>query len=217
MNTGTFLNVVYALFSGVVTGVMATLPIGPTGIESAKRHLRHGIKAGLFVGFGSNLADITYLYLSGLGLAIFANRSANWDAVFWLICGLVLCFVGVQAVFRKTGIFNFEPGEKEPTSVIKCLLVGFFLTLVNPTTPVIWLGISSSVLHIWKSQGLYYYIVIIGIIMGIVVNFPLQNVIIYKGLHLMRAGKHTFLKILLGLGLIVIGSMFAYRGINYFL
>lgn len=212
----TLLRGIYAVISGVMTGFFSTFPLGPTGLESAKRQFKYGIKGGLLVGIGSNIADLVYIALIQLGLTKFAHHPKRFDAIFWVLSGGIILFFGFNVLKEKIKIVIPEKSvvqAREKIPVMGSILAGFVITIANPATPVIWLGVSSTLLHMWHARGNLYYLFFGGLVLGILSSFPVQNYLVYKGVNHLPARFKKATSLILGSVLIFLGLVFLIRGI----
>lgn len=215
----TLLRGIYAVLTGAMTGFFSTFPLGPTGLESAKRQFKYGIKGGLLVGIGSNLADLVYIALIQLGLTQFAHRPKSFDAVFWVLSGGIILYFGYNLLKEKIKIVFPEKNDvqrKEPVPVVGSIMAGFLITIANPATPVIWLGVSSTVLHLWHTRGELYYFFFGGMVLGILSSFPVQNYLVYKGVNHLPSRFKNAGSLTIGSILSFIGLVFVIRGIVEF-
>ena len=79
-----------AIIIGFFTGFLASIPLGPSGLESVSRSITKGFKEGFKVSLGAVSADIVYIIIINLGFLTFFTKSPKYYSLFWIIAGIVL-------------------------------------------------------------------------------------------------------------------------------
>ena len=71
-----FVTFLKALTSGIFTGLIVSIPLGPAGIESIKRTITTGYKKGFTLSIGALCGDATYMTCSyNSNIKAFSNKS----------------------------------------------------------------------------------------------------------------------------------------------
>lgn len=207
-----FFIIIKALFSGFFTGFVVSVPLGPAGIESVKRTVSKGYKAGFSVSLGALSADLAYLILINCGLMGILNSNKRTTCFFWIFSGLILTFIGYKSMPNyKNDVHIPFLGNKSFNSIP--YLSGFMITFTNPMTPTLWLTLSGTIISYWYyvSKSCYFTF-LFSLASGMITWFAMLNYFALKGLKFLtpKAGKATeyILKIsilILGIGFIVFG------------
>lgn len=152
---------VKAILSGIITGFLVSLPLGPASIEAASQSLSKGFAKGFEVSLGAVVADYIYILLINFGLAKLLKFNKYVECSFWIISGLVLIIVNLvfksnqQSLDEKCAktISNHKTGSG--------FLNGFLITFINPMTPSLWMAVSAGIMSIWKFSGMDFFLVAI--------------------------------------------------------
>lgn len=126
------------LFRGIILGFGIAAPVGPIGLLCIQRTLYGGRAVGLASGLGAATADAIYGFVAAFGLTFVSSFLIGQRVWFSLIGGLFLCYLGVRT-------FLALPAEKAANAAEGGLPAAygstFFLTLTNPPTILMFLGI----------------------------------------------------------------------------
>ena len=201
-----------AIAIGSVTGLLASIPLGPAGMESVKRSIDKGFFAGFLVSLGAILADYIYIFLIHFGLASILSLNKNVEGLFWIISGIILF------VFNKLSKIKTKDNNKNKFDIDKVpgVLNGFLLTFLNPSTPSIWIALSGTVMKDWSSHGpKYYYIAICSMLIATIIWFIILNLLASSGLKKFAGEKATgnasniiyYVLYLLSIGFIIAGLL----------
>lgn len=198
-----------ALIGGFTTGLIISIPLGPSAMESINRTLSKGIKDGFIVSLGAITADMSYLILINCGLSKLLRYNKTTESLFWIISGFILVLMQYSDLKRiktqnitKDTLHNSYP-----------FLSGFLLTFTNPMTPTLWLGLSGTIIKVWSNLGkIYYHSFIFSIFLGMVTWFAGLNYITYKGFKILKNNDSTktstymkYIILFLGIGFILFG------------
>ncbi|MGG5463351.1 LysE family translocator [Clostridium sp. B9] len=202
-----------AILSGVVTGLLVSIPLGPAAIEAATQSLDIGFKKGFEVSLGAIAADYLYILLINFGVAQLLNLNRYVECAFWIISGLVLIIINL--VFKSTQksldekciqkIENHKTGSG--------FMNGFLITFVNPMTLSVWMAVSAGVMSIWKISGRHFFIVALcSMFLTTLSWFILLNLMAAKGGNLIKkelTGKANtgvkYFMVILGLAFTIYG------------
>lgn len=174
-----FVTFLKALTSGIFTGLIVSIPLGPAGIESIKRTITTGYKKGFTLSIGALCGDATYMILINCGLAGLLSANKKTEALFWIISGIILSLIGYSSIKKGEHVksINIESRKSNP------FLTGYFIVVTNPMTPSLWLTVSGTTIKVWHTVGRLYYITYMTSIMaGMVLWFALLNLLAYKGI-----------------------------------
>ena len=107
-----------AIFMGFFTGFIASIPLGPSGLESVNRSISHGFKSGLKVSLGAVCADITYIVIINLGIFNVFNKHHRFEGLFWIISGIVLMIFSRISARPKNSDSKFKKSLNKYTNKI---------------------------------------------------------------------------------------------------
>ena len=124
---------VKAIFIGLSTGLVLALPLGPAGLESVKRTISKGYKEGILVALGAISVDALDIILINFGIFNLLNASKRLESLFWIICGIILAFIGYKSVKgTKKGGDGFKPKVVKSGKFSSMPYVtGFLITVSN--------------------------------------------------------------------------------------
>lgn len=128
---------------GLLLGLGAAIPIGAINLEIIRRNLTIGTYAGLFLGFGACLADLTYLVLLSLGALQLLTYPIILK-ILGIVGAIILGWFGLQALKLKSKSINLEKNSR-PSPFYKHLIQGYLLTLINAFTIIFWSSVSITI------------------------------------------------------------------------
>ena len=173
-------NILKAILIGFSTGFIASIPLGPSGLESVSRSISKGFKEGFKVSLGAVSADITYIIIINLGLFTILTKNPWFHSLFWIVSGIVLMLSNKILFKPKKTNFKLESSIYRHAS--NGFLTGFLITFLNPTTPSLWIALSGTIFNVWRHHGRIYFIFSISsMIIGSITWFCFLNVLVSKG------------------------------------
>jgi threonine/homoserine/homoserine lactone efflux protein len=126
------------LLKSIFMGIAIVAPIGPIAILCINRTLKYGFLAGAITGIGVATADGLYGCISGFGLTFLSNFLVSHQFIIRVIGGILLCYLGVRAFFKAQISDSVKSNKKTYTG--DCISA-FILTLTNPMTIIIFIGV----------------------------------------------------------------------------
>lgn len=222
MGDFTFL-LIKAIFTGLFTGIIIAIPMGPAGIESVRWTMTKGFKYGLLIALGSLIADAIDIMLINFGLLELIDTNKLIEVFFWMLSGIVIFYIGYKAIHhRKTEEKNVSEGivQKKTKKTHRPLFTGFIINFTNPMTHFFWLTLSSTVIKMWRSSGkLIYFIFSVALLTGMFTSLFLINFIASKGKKVAAPKLSGRFTVFLEYGIIAFGVGFFVKGlyvlINY--
>jgi len=209
-----FLTFLKALVTGIFTGLIASIPLGPAGIESIKRTITKGYKTGFALSLGALSADATYLVLINCGLSNLLSANKKTEALFWIISGIILSLIGYSSIKKGAHPRNNNIRRKKSSP----FLAGYFIVLTNPMTPSLWLTLSGTAIKAWQLVGKVYYITyMVSIMAGMVIWFAVLNLFAYKGIKFFSPSNTDKTSFLLKYLILGIGFAFVLFGFVMFI
>ena len=201
-----------AILVGFFTGFIASIPLGPSGLESVSRSLSKGFKEGFKVSLGAVSADIVYIIIINLGLFTIFTKNPKFHSLFWVVSGIVLILsIKLSSKSRNLDL-KLEKSISRHSS--NGFLTGFLITFLNPTTPSLWIALSGTVFNVWKHHGrIFFMFSISSMIIGSISWFCVLNFLVSKGFKKLNPNfANTTTKFLdyfllaLGIIFIILGS-----------
>lgn len=209
-------NICKAICIGFLTGFTASIPLGPSGLESVNRSMSKGFKEGFKVSLGAVTADLSYIVIINLGLFTILSRHRHFQSIFWIASGIILI------IFNRLS-YNDNPQKTRSKNFLNKytssgFVTGFLITFINPTTPSLWIALSTTVLSVWRYHGRIYFLTSVSSMMiGSVTWFCLLNVLVSKGVKKIKADYTQKTSKLLNYFLILLGISFIILGIIKFI
>ncbi len=117
------------LLRGILIGLLFGLPVGAVGTMTVQRTWANGIKAGLFTGLGSSVADCFYAMVGVFGLTLISDFLLKYQVVINILGGGFVLFMGIRLLIKKddnTGI------KAETVNPVKMFLSSFAVGITNP-------------------------------------------------------------------------------------
>lgn len=203
-----------AICIGYFTGFTASIPLGPSGLESINRSMSKGFKEGFKVSLGAVSADILYIIIINLGLFTLLSKHRHFQSIFWIVSGIILI------IFNHLSINSKQPDSEKSLNKYTSngFLAGFLITFINPTTPSLWIALSTTVLNVWRHHGRIYFLTsITSMIIGSISWFCLLNILVSKGVKKVKADYTKKTSKLLNYFLTILGICFIILGIIKFI
>lgn len=207
------ITLIKSVLFGFITGISISIPLGPSAIESINRTLSIGFKDGFLVSLGAIIADLTYLILMNCGLSNLFKLNKKCEGLFWIISGVILLILSFKYMFYSKNTSNATGDKSKKHSRKFPFLSGYILTLCNPMTPALWLGMSGTILMSWKNLGyVYYYTFIISIFIAMIGWFTTLNLFALKGKKIAKSNTSNKLSRIIDFILLFIGIIFIVLG-----
>ena len=137
------------------------------------------------------------------------NSNKSYEGFFWIISGIILILFNKVSQNSKNANL-----DKFVNNRYSGMLSGFLITFLNPMTPSLWIGLSGTIMSVWRSRGfMFYAIALISMIIGALSWFALLNILASKGIKILRQDAHgktkylmNYIMLALGVGFIIFGS-----------
>jgi len=166
------------LLKGMAMGFSIAAPVGPIGILCIRRSVSEGALKGFTSGLGAATADAAYGCVAAFGLTAISRFLVSQQALFGLVGGAFLCYLGVRTILLK-------PAPEAPAAGGRFLSAfgsTFLLTLANPATILAFaavfsafgLGLSAS----YAGAGM--------LVLGVFLGSALWWIILSGGVSLLR-------------------------------
>lgn len=155
------------IWTGILLGWGAAIPIGPLNLEIMRRNLRFGTQAGVSIGLGACSADVTYLILLCAGVLITLSYFPLAMHAITIAGSCILFYFGISAL-RMRHTITTETTRMQQKSKWKHWFEGYIMTLLNPYTVLFWLSISSQLTTLSQAGTASILIASIGVVIGTV-------------------------------------------------
>ncbi|MGL4760085.1 MAG: LysE family translocator [Sarcina sp.] len=167
-----------AIAIGSLTGLGASIPLGPAGMESVKRAIDKGFWGGFQISIGAILADYLYIFLIHFGLDKILDLNKSIEGMFWVISGCILF------IFNRLSKTNSENKKTNAnTGKVPGWVNGFLITFLNPSTPSIWIALSGTIMSVWIAKGpKFYYVALASMLITTLLWFVALNLLSSRGL-----------------------------------
>lgn len=206
-----------AIYTGLMTGIIIAIPMGPAGIESVRWTINKGLKYGVMIAGGSLIADAIDVMLINFGLLELIKTNRLLEVFFWMLSGIIIFYIGYKAIKKGRGkIEEHEEKKVEDKKEAKHLPVftGFIINVTNPMTHFFWLTLSSTVIRVWRDYGkLTYFIFAVSMLVGMFISLFVINFIASRGKKIAAPKLSGNFSVLLEYGIAAIGIGFFVYGI----
>ncbi|MGL4453447.1 MAG: LysE family transporter [Sarcina sp.] len=166
-----------AIAIGSFTGLCASVPLGPAGMESVKRSIDKGFWSGFQISLGAILADYIYILLIHFGLAKVLELNKNIEGMFWVVSGCILF------IFNKLSKNTENKKSTHAKNKVPGWVNGFLITFLNPSTPSIWIALSGTIMSVWVANGRkFYYFALGSMLVATIIYFVFLNLLASRGL-----------------------------------
>ena len=200
-----------AILIGFCTGFVASIPLGPSGLESVSRSLSKGFRAGFKVSLGAVSADIVYIIIINLGLFTIFTKNPRFHSLFWVVSGIALILSIKISSKSKNLDLKLEKSINRHSS--NGFLTGFLITFLNPTTPSLWIALSGTVFNVWKHHGrIFFMFSICSMIIGSITWFCFLNILVSRGVKKLNPNYTNNTTKFLDYFLFVLGIIFIILG-----
>lgn len=208
--------VLRAIYTGLITGIIIAIPVGPAGIESIRWTITKGLKNGILIAAGSLISDTIDVMLINFGLLNLIETNKILEITFWMISGIIIFIIGYKAIKNGKNYNSEEEEEILEKKEIKShpLLTGFIINMSNPMTLFFWFTFSSTVIRVWRYAGTIPYLTfVIFMLTGMFISLSILNYLASRGRKLTTPKFSGKLNILLSYGISAIGAGFFLYGL----
>lgn len=138
------------LFRGILIGLIFGIPAGAVGALTVQRTLQYGVRAGLFTGLGSSVADCIYAGIGAFGLKLISDILLKSQNVIHCGGACFICMMGILFLIRKPENIG---NTVEKAKVFQMFLSSFLIGITNPAAILTfllafsWFGIAGNTGH----------------------------------------------------------------------
>ena len=149
----------------LVIGFSIAMPVGPIGAMCIKNSLSNGFVMGFAVGLGAAFADSFYGLLAGGGLAFISQFLLDHLNGIKIVGGSILVYLGIKEI-RLSKRVQLGVSELNINGFIRTSAKVFLLTLTNPATILLFVGIFASISNKVHLDAIGVFIMVAGIFFG---------------------------------------------------
>jgi threonine/homoserine/homoserine lactone efflux protein len=207
--------VIIALVIGFVFAFIGSIPIaGPIAVIVLSKGLEHRNRAGLFIATGAAVAEAIFAFLAFWGFSAVLSRYPTLIPATRLVGCLILVALGIYLAVRTPKSKEAQQQkDKKGVVGVRNILLGFSMTIVNPTLLVTWTAAvgaahSTGILDMQPHNAFPFSLGVCG---GIIAWFAVMLATMAKLHHKMNPEKMQRVIKIIGVVLIVLGSAFAIR------
>ena len=205
-----------AILFAFFTGFAASIPLGPSGLESVSRSISKGFRAGFKVSLGAVSADIAYIIIINLGLLTIFTKNTKMNGLFWIVSGFFLILSTRISLKPKRCDSRLQKTIYKHAS--NGFVTGFLITFLNPTTPSIWIALSGTLFDVWRHHGrLFFTVSILSMIIGSITWFCVLNILVSRSFKKVNANFTNNTTKILDYFLIALGIIFVIMGTYKFI
>jgi homoserine/homoserine lactone efflux protein len=191
-----------------VTTFVVVLSPGPAVIAVTAESASNGFKRSLWVILGIAVANALFFILSATGIvALILASSLLFTIIKWAGVGYLL-YLGVSALFGRSGALNIKAKNKEKTSSYKIFLKGFILETSNPKALLYFSALLPQFIDI--SRPIAPQVAVLGLI-TFILDFVCYSFYAYLGWKSSNAGLKPFVVKLINK---TAGSMLIFAGLK---
>lgn len=128
------------LFKGIMTGVIASMPLGPIAILIIQRTVNKSYKSGLFSALGATTTDTLYATLAGFSLTYILTFLREYQTIFQILGGLILLSLGFY-IFQKNPTKSLEKYRRRGTNYVQDYFSTMLIAISNPMIVMIYIAI----------------------------------------------------------------------------
>jgi threonine/homoserine/homoserine lactone efflux protein len=127
------INILDFIFKGMMIGLIASAPMGPTGVLCVQRTLKKGRWYGFVTGVGAAASDIIYAGITGFGMAFVMDFINDQQNRFYLqIAGSLMLLAFGWYTYRTDPTRKMHQSSQDKGTLTYNLVTAFFVTLSNP-------------------------------------------------------------------------------------
>lgn len=133
-----------AFVKGIMLGIAIAAPVGPIGILCIRKTLTMGRRAGFISGLGAATADAIYGFMAMFGLAVITQFLIKQSAWISLLGSLFLFYLACKTMMQPV-TYTLERDNRSTVNDMRTFATTLLLTLTNPMTILLFLGIFAGV------------------------------------------------------------------------
>jgi threonine/homoserine/homoserine lactone efflux protein len=150
---------------GLAMGLAIAAPVGAIGVLCIRRTLRGGRAIGIATGLGAATADGVYGAVAAFGVTAISAALVGARGWLGLAGGILLVYLGVRTIAAEPAKEQSE--RREPKTLMAAWSSTLLLTLGNPTTILMFVGVFAALGLAAQGTGLAGPVVlVVGVFFG---------------------------------------------------
>jgi len=190
------------ILEGIITGLLLSIFVGATFFMLIETSMTRGFKAALWFDLGVLMCDsliiiAVYFFTAAINRVLVNNYFFN-------IAGAI-AFIGFGANYILARRKEEHHLAAKNTRVIKLILNGFFINLLNPAVIIFWLGSMALALTHFKLTGKQAFIYFATIMTVVAILDVTKAYFAYRLSHILNPRLLRVIKVLSGIIMIGFG------------
>jgi threonine/homoserine/homoserine lactone efflux protein len=156
----------YALFKGILFGLLLAVLVGPVFFALIQTSIRKGFRSGVLLSLGISLSDTIYIIICYIGFTQLFEH-AQFKESLAMIGGLIMFMFGVSAIMKPVSSKADILIEPKKPGTFRYVFKGFALNAINPFVILFWVGVMSMVTVQEKLHGVQTLLFFLGTILTV--------------------------------------------------
>lgn len=202
------------LAQGIYWGLLLAILVGPLLVALIQASLEQGTKAGLMVGLGIWVSDLSFILAVYFGFR-YIDQWVQWDgfqlsvgavgAVILLITGIITLITVPPKLDNENHLLKGTSGSWGLWSK------GFLINTVNPFTVIFWITVMNAVILEKNFDGTQSTLFFSGLLGTIIFTDSLKIILAHKIRHRLTARHLWWVRRVAGIALIVFAFLLIAR------
>ena len=140
-----FAPIAVASLTGVVSGFLLSVPVGPINLTIMNEGARRGFQWAMLIGLGAVVMEVLYCALAFTGFGSFFSRGLV-KAAMELFSFVFMLFLGVKFLFAKSipATHRIEERIEEKLHPHSAFMIGFVRVMGNPGVLLFWVILAAN-------------------------------------------------------------------------
>ena len=141
--------IVVAAFTGFISGLLISIPVGPVNLTIMNEGARNGFKWAALIGLGATTMEVLYCAIAFTSFASFFSRGPV-EAAMQVFSFAFMLFLGTRFVFAKSvpGLeameHRIEERIEQKLHPHSAFMTGFVRTMANPGVLLGWIVLGAN-------------------------------------------------------------------------
>ncbi len=191
----------------VLTGLVASIPLGPVAMVVLRKTVQHGRRAGFVTGVGAACVDSLYAAIGVLAIAVISRFVEAHHYFITVFGGFVVAAVGTAMAFRDP----FK-GMKEKSEIVRKTSAsytaqGAMFSLANPGALVLMLAL----VGFFKLGGEGKLLAVAGVLVGGLIWWWLFSYLVNRFVKNLNINTLVMINKITGVGVAIFGVIWILR------
>lgn len=156
------------IVTGIIIGLLVSVPVGPIGILCIQRTLNRGRMHGLATGLGATTSDLIYAVLVGFSMSFIVDFIEMHQMMIQISGSVIIFGFGVH-IFRNNPVKQLSASQRKPSTgdLFNDYLSAFGLCFSNPLIIFLFIGLFARFQFLSPEQTIWHNIIaLISILIG---------------------------------------------------